>query len=559
MRRILLIPLFAGLLVACDGAPLTPADAVLPDGGRYRGQIVDGLLQGEGRIDYPNGSHYQGNFKDGQWHGRGSWTAANGDRYEGEFRHGLFEGQGRFSYAEGGVYEGQFRQGDLHGKGVYSDQHGSYQGGFEKGVYHGPGVLRHSDGTVHEGAFAAGLPEGPGVSRDAEGELLGHFFAGQLNGAGEFRGALGERYSGEFANGQFHGQGRYEDQNGEVWSGTFVQGELSGEGEHLAADGSRYSGRFERWQYQGAGRLTYADGRYYQGEFREGRFHGRGTLVKADGTRLEGMWRNDRQTHDEQGRLLADPLELGLLNQGRLLDQALAALPASTDAMELYSLTVAGDGAQSVFRREADYVDRLLAERFAAHGQISLANHRDGFSGRALATRENLARAIQTLAERSGPEDLLFMYFTSHGSADHQLILQQPRLELDNLPAAELAQLLEPLSERNLVLVISACYSGGFIEPLKSPRRLVMTAARSDRTSFGCADENDFTYFGRALFAEALQQTRDLTEAFHLAQARVAEREAADHYEPSEPQLWAPPAVVAHWQALQGIPVEPPH
>ena len=558
MRRTLLL-LFAGLLVACDGAPLTPADAVLPDGGRYRGQIVDGLLQGEGRIDYPNGSHYQGSFKDGRWHGRGRWTAANGDLYEGDFRNGLFEGQGRFSYAEGGVYEGQFRQGNLHGQGIYSDRHGSYQGGFEKGVYHGPGVLRHSDGTVHEGSFAAGVAAGPGISRDAEGELAGHFVAGQLSGPGEFRGVLGERYSGEFENSQFHGQGRYQEAGGEAWSGTFEHGELTGEGEHIGADGSRYAGRFERWQYQGLGQLTHADGRHYQGEFREGRFHGRGTLVLADGTRLAGQWRNDRRTHDAQGRLLADPLELGLLHQGELLAQAIAAIPASTDAMELYSLTFAGDGAQSVFRREADYVDRLLAERFAAHGQISLANHRDGFSDHALATRENLARAIQALAERSGPEDLVFFYFTSHGSADHQLILQQPRLELDNLPAAELAQLLEPLTERNLVLVISACYSGGFIEPLKSARRLVMTAARSDRTSFGCADENDFTYFGRALFADALQQTRDLTEAFQLAQAKVAEREAADHYEPSEPQLWAPPGVVAHWQALQGMPVEPPH
>lgn len=558
MRR-LFFPLLAALLVACDGAPLTPADAVLPDGGRYRGRVVDGLLQGEGRIDYPNGSHYQGNFEDGQWHGQGRWTAANGDRYEGQFRHGLFDGQGRFSYAEGGVYEGDFRQGNLHGQGIYSDRHGSYQGGFEKGVYHGAGVLRHSDGSVHEGLFADGLPHGPGISRDAEGELVGDFDAGQLNGPGEFRGVLGEHYAGDFENGQFHGQGRYQDASGDSWSGTFERGELSGAGEHLGADGRHYQGGFERWQYQGEGRLRFADGREYRGEFREGRFHGAGTLTLADGTRQAGQWRHDRRTHDEQGRLLADPLELGLLRQGELLAAALARVPASTEAMELYSLTFAGDGSQGVFRREADYVDRLLAERFAAHGQISLANRRDGFSERPLATRENLSRAIRTLAERSGPEDLVFMHLTSHGSADHQLILQQPRLELDSLPAAELAQLLEPVAGRNLVLVISACYSGGFIEPLKGPRRLLMTAARADRTSFGCADENDFTYFGRALYAEALQQTRDLVEAFGLAQAKVAEREAADHYEPSEPQLWAPPEVVAHWQALQGKPAEPPH
>jgi hypothetical protein len=62
MRLSLLAPLsLALLLVACgDGEPLLPPDAVLPDGGRYRGEVVDGLLQGPGRLDYSNGSYYQG-------------------------------------------------------------------------------------------------------------------------------------------------------------------------------------------------------------------------------------------------------------------------------------------------------------------------------------------------------------------------------------------------------------------------------------------------------------------------------------------------------------------
>jgi hypothetical protein len=78
-----------------------------------------------------------------------------------------------------------------------------------------------------------------------------------------------------------------------------------------------------------------------------------------------------------------------------------------------------------------------------------------------------------------------------------------------------------------------------------------MTAARADRVSFGCAEENDFTYFGRALFAEAFAETDDLQRAFELAKAKVAEREQAEDFEPSEPQLWAPPAVLAHWRAMR--------
>ncbi|MNN21267.1 Peptidase C13 family protein [compost metagenome] len=88
-----------------------------------------------------------------------------------------------------------------------------------------------------------------------------------------------------------------------------------------------------------------------------------------------------------------------------------------------------------------------------------------------------------------------------------------------------------------------------------------MTAARSDRVSFGCSEEADFTYFGRALFAEALSRTDDLQQAFSLASEAVARREQEEDFEASEPQLWAPPAVLARWKAMRAeqalSPVQP--
>ena len=159
-----------------------------------------------------------------------------------------------------------------------------------------------------------------------------------------------------------------------------------------------------------------------------------------------------------------------------------------------------------------------------------------------MATRENLRRAALTLAERSGPEDLIFIYLTSHGTSEHELVLDQPRMELSDLPADELAAVLAPLKNRDKIIVISSCYSGGFIPALKDERTLIMTASRADRVSFGCSEEANFTYFGDALFAQALNQTDDLEQAFKLAKATVAERELADSFEASEPQIWAPKA-----------------
>ncbi|PTS86116.1 peptidase C13 [Pseudomonas sp. HMWF032] len=541
------------LLVACgDGEPLLPANAVLPDGGRYRGEVVNGLLQGQGRLDYSDGSYYAGLFKDGQFNGPGEWHSKHGETYTGEFQNGDFHGQGSLSYSDGSRYEGGFASGTPSGEGHLQSQDLEYRGEFSKGHYQGLGKLQWSNGSSFQGQFRKGEPHGQGVMIDAEGnEFVGTFNNSQLNGQGSFKSADGDLYSGQFRDNQFHGKGRYQSADGEVWSGRFEDGSLTGKGEFKGSDGSHYRGQFSDWRYHGEGRLNLADGSLYEGHFAYGQYHGNGSLTLADGSQQRGTWQRGRLTRDADGQAIPDSLAVGLLEQGRLLDAAIANLPASTPAIELYALTLAGDGKQSVFMREADYVGNLLQERFAAHGLITLVNHRDHLADRPLATSASLGRSVQALAERSGKEDLIFIYLTSHGSAQHELNLDQPRLQLNDLPASELATLLEPLKDRHKVLVISACYSGGFIPKLQDDKTLVITAARADRVSFGCSEENDFTYFGRALFAEALQQTDDLQRAFKLAQASVAEREKADGFEASEPQIWPAKAVLAQWRKLR--------
>jgi hypothetical protein len=541
------------LLAACgDGEPLLPADAVLPDGGRYRGEVIDGRLQGPGRLDYSNGSYYQGQFKDGQFNGPGEWRSAQDEHYSGEFHNGDFHGQGRLTYSDGSTYEGSFANGTPSGEGHLKSTELEYRGEFRKGLYNGLGKLQWRNGTSFQGQFSKGQPHGQGVLSDADGnEYTGSFDNNQLNGQGSFKSLAGDLYSGQFRDNQFHGKGRYQSAEGEVWSGRFNDGSLTGQGQFKGSDGSHYTGQFSNWRYHGEGRLNLADGSIYQGGFARGKYHGSGSLTLADGSQQSGTWQHGRLIRDAQGQAVADSLAIGLLEQGRLLDAAIAQLPASTPAIELYALTLAGDGKQSVFMREADYVGDLLQERFAAHGRITLVNHRDHLADRPLATSTSLGRTLQALSQRSGEEDLIFIYLTSHGSAQHELNLDQPRLQLNDLPASELASLLAPLKDRYKVLVISACYSGGFIPQLQDEKTLVITAARADRVSFGCSEENDFTYFGRALFAEALQQTDDLQRAFTLAQTSVAAREQADGFEPSEPQIWPAKAVLEQWRALR--------
>ena len=548
-----LVPLALSLLIAAcgDGEPLSPPDARLPDGGRYRGDVVNGLLQGQGRVDYPNGSGYAGQFKDGQWQGQGQWHGRNGEVYTGGFDHGLFHGQGTL-IARGTTYTGGFVKGRRQGEGTFKEAGVSYRGGFKEDQYWGEGHIELDDGSQYQGWFAHGKPNGEGTRSDAAGnQFTGTFVNGLLEGHGTFSNADGDQYIGNFHLNQLHGRGRYENAAGDVWIGTFKEGVLSGKGEMFASDGSHYKGEFADWRFSGKGWLALADGSTYSGTFENDTYQGQGTLTLKDGSTQVGFWLNGQRIRDAQGHLLPDPLEQGLLNQGRLLEQALAAVPPSTAAIELYSLALAGDGKQSVFMREADYVTGMLASRFGAIGQITLANHRDHLADRVMASRETLSRSVQTLAARSGPEDLVFIYLTSHGTSEHELVLDQPRLQLGDLPADELAAVLAPLKGRDKVVVISACYSGGFIPALRDEKTLIMTASRADRVSFGCSEEADFTYFGDALFAQALNQTDDLQQAFELASRHVAEREIADNYEASQPQIWAPKGVLAHWQRLR--------
>lgn len=225
--------------------------------------------------------------------------------------------------------------------------------------------------------------------------------------------------------------------------------------------------------------------------------------------------------------------------QPRLLESELAALqPRREGVPNLYLVSVAGYAAQDVFMREVDSVDTLFRERFGTVGHtLSLVNNPKTLRNRPLATRTALQQALQRVgALMDRDHDVLFLFLTSHGSRDRFLLSFWP-LAFYDLTPEHLRILLDQSGVRNRVIVVSACYSGGFVDALKDAHTLVITAAAAERTSFGCSNEADFTYFGKAYFDEALRKTRSFTDAFALALPAIAARERAQGFEPSQPQL----------------------
>lgn len=226
--------------------------------------------------------------------------------------------------------------------------------------------------------------------------------------------------------------------------------------------------------------------------------------------------------------------------QGDLLRAAVDRLaPQRAGVVDLYFVGFGGDAGQDVFLREASAVQRLFDTRFDTTGRsLLLLNNGRTAATLPLANAHNLERALTGVAERMDTgEDVLFLFLTSHGSEDHRLAVDFWPLGLNDLPAPRLRELLDASGIRNRVVVVSACYSGGFVDALRDDHTLVLTAAARDRQSFGCGHENDFTYFGKAYFDQALRQELDFAAAFALAAQAIAQRETAEDLTPSRPQM----------------------
>jgi hypothetical protein len=254
---------------------------------------------------------------------------------------------------------------------------------------------------------------------------------------------------------------------------------------------------------------------------------------------------------DEPAAPLADERLFHL--QGELIERDLAAIqPGRAGVAELYFVGFAPDGSQDVFLREMGFVKRLFDERFGAAGRsVALASSSTALEKLPIGSATNLARTLQRVGEVMNPdEDVLFLYVSAHGGPDHRLSAWQPPLELASLTPTALARMLQDSGIKWRVIVVSACYAGGFIEPLRDDNTLVITAAAADRTSFGCEAGRDFTYFGEAFFREALAKTRSFTQAFATAREIVARKEAAEKLTPSLPQMWVGPAIAAQLNKL---------
>lgn len=538
--------------------------AITPDGGRYWGSLVGGIRHGEGRVEWSNGSSYSGSFVNGLFSGKGRHLSPSGDVFEGDFdqgmpsgnvtltmhtgtvyqgqaRHGQLEGRGRLT-ENGNVYDGEFKNNLYDGQGHFESAIHEYTGEFRQGQFWGKGELRLKNGRTYRGEFARGEFEGKGSYSIPDGPTYeGDFVDGKLQGKGMVTYSNGAKQEGEFRDWRLEGAGKYTDPEGNTYEGPYKGGQLVGVATARLTDGSRYVGEMQNMTPHGKGELHLKNGDVYHGGFSYGIYDGQGTLTYAkpqsDGRAEDtGIWeygRLKKQIEEERRRNKANA-ERALYTQTDQLNRAIRKLkPSSGDATNMFLLTVAGDGAQEVFRREVDFVRAQFDAKYATQGHaIALINSRNTVGSSPLATVTSIRKTISAIASKMNKErDILFLYLTSHGSKEGTLSLELDGVQFPELDAKELASILKDSGIRWKVVVISACYAGSFMPSLKDAGTMVIAAARADRRSFGCADENDFTYFGRAFFKESLPLTDSFEEAFDKASHLIKTWEDRDNIE----------------------------
>ncbi len=541
--------------------------ATLPDGAVYAGDMVNGVIEGQGRMIWKNGDRYEGSFKNGLFHGQGLMVGVDGSSYEGQFSAGAITGIGTMIYSDDEEYTGEFQYSSKHGKGILKSFGTEYQGDFFEDKYHGKGKFTDERGNVYEGEFQGGEFHGQGNYVGTDGrKYTGEFVEGMFTGKGSYSDEQGTRYEGGFNDWIYHGKGNLTDEKGDQYIGLFEHGSLNGEGKHIAANGASYAGGFNFGLYEGKGKLTSDNGDIYEGEFGHGQYHGKGTLTyanpKDDTKQLTGTWRYGKLIEsDDKNHNLSPEInnEIVLYNQQELLEKSWQALePNDPEKIDLYFLGISGDGSQAVFRREIQFIQDYFDKTFHTQGKsIALINARKTIKEIPLATITSIKRTLQEIAQRMDVEnDILFIYMSSHGSRNFEFSLKQTGLALPDLPVQTFADILADLPVRWKIIVVSACYSGGFIPPLENDNTLIITAASAEQTSFGCRDGAEFTYFGEAYFKDALSQTNDFIEAFEIARTIVQEREKAEDYEQSQPQIHKPQAIqqqLQRWAAEEQI------
>jgi hypothetical protein len=202
-----------------------------------------------------------------------------------------------------------------------------------------------------------------------------------------------------------------------------------------------------------------------------------------------------------------------------LVTQAAAVQPVlpgdgSVPANLWHAVLIAGDSATPAF-------DNGVEEMRAKLRRIGVVDITTYSADPASVPRERLSSSgnVAAALRGSGGGKACLAFMTSHGNEDGFYLRPDQRL----LTPPTLDRLLgEGCGTVPTVVIVSACHSGTFIDHgARRPNRVILTAAATNRTSFGCGADDEYTYYdwcllhqldGASTWGDLAQSTKSCVE-----------------------------------------------
>lgn len=159
------------------------------NGAIYKGEIIQGKMNGNGVLKFPQKYIYKGAFQNGKKHGGGKIIYENGDQYDGEWKYDKKEGYGIYIFSCGYEYLGNFKNDKMNGEGaIRLSETESFKGVWKNGKIEGWGTHFKSDGSVFSGFFENGEKQGEGMVVWESGDTMrGNWTNGMIDQESHFQ------------------------------------------------------------------------------------------------------------------------------------------------------------------------------------------------------------------------------------------------------------------------------------------------------------------------------------------------------------------------------------
>lgn len=186
----------------------------------------------------------------------------------------------------------------------------------------------------------------------------------------------------------------------------------------------------------------------------------------------------------------------------------------SVPAGDWHAVLIAGDSATPAFDNGVEEM-RAKLRRLGVVDITTYSADPASVPRERLSTSGNIGPALRS----RGNARACLAFMTSHGNEDGFYLRPERRL----LTPSILDRLLsEGCGAVPTVVIVSACHSGTFIDNgARRPNRVILTAAATNRTSFGCGADDEYTYYdwcllhqldGAATWGDLARSTRSCVE-----------------------------------------------